>query len=203
MRPNAFSPRERAAIGAAITQKYQAVAQGAAGYFSYPVGKEGALALGYANEWLAPLPDEVLNAFCGVGNPFSLGKIAGGSVILDIGCGAGFDLHLAATLAGSQGHAFGVDLTYQMTARAVANLSRLATANASVVNGSGDSLPFSDDRFDVVISNGAINLSPAKPRLFAEIFRVLKPGGRLQFADIILDRELPPHLQANVESWSQ
>lgn len=203
MQPHAFSPPEKQAIGAAIQQKYQAVAQGAAGFFSYPVGREGALGLGYAKEWLEPLPEEILGAFCGVGNPFSLAEIPCGGVILDLGCGAGCDVSIAATLTGSQGHVQGIDVTYPMVARAKSNLSRLAIVNATVINGSGEQLPFADRCFDVVISNGAINLSPEKLQLFGEIHRVLKPGGRLQFADIILERELPPHLQSGVESWSQ
>lgn len=203
MRSNAFSETEKAAIKNAIKHKYQAVSSGAAGFFSYAVGKEGALLLGYEEKLLTPLPEKVLNAFCGVGNPFSLGTIAPGSVVLDIGCGAGFDLYVASTLTGNNGHVLGVDLTYLMAARAMANLSSLKVASANILNACGDKLPLVDNSFDVVISNGAINLSPEKPRLFAEIHRVLKPGGRLQFADIILDGDLPPHLSTGVESWSQ
>lgn len=191
------------AIGSAIQEKYQAVANGAAGFFSYAIGREGALRLGYAKEWLAPLPDEVLGSFCGVGNPFSLASIARGSIILDLGCGAGCDIAIATTLSGGLGHVHGIDFTYPMAARAKSNLSRLGIANATVSNGCGERLPFADRCFDVVISNGAINLSPEKPLLFKEVHRVLKPGGRLQFADIILERELPPHLRTSVESWSQ
>lgn len=203
MRDNAFSETEKAAIKEAIKHKYQAVADGAAGFFSYAVGKEGALRLGYDEKLLTPLADKVLNSFCGVGNPFSLGAIPPGSVILDIGCGAGFDLYVASTLTGGSGYVLGVDLTYPMAARALANLANLAVSNASIVNAYGDSLPLVDSSVDVVISNGAINLSPEKPKLFAEIHRVLKPGGRLNFADIILDGDLPPHLSSGVESWSQ
>jgi ubiquinone/menaquinone biosynthesis C-methylase UbiE len=203
LRSNAFSESEKAAIEDAIKNKYQAVSSGAAGFFSYAVGKEGALRLGYEEKLLNPLPEKVLNAFCGVGNPFSLGTIAPGSVVLDIGCGAGFDLYVASTLTGGNGHVFGVDLTYPMAARAMANLSSLTVDNANILNACGDRLPLVDNSFDVVISNGAINLSPEKPKLFAEIHRVLKPGGRLHFADIILDGNLPPHLSTGVESWSQ
>jgi arsenite methyltransferase len=200
---NAFSETEKAAIEDAIKHKYQAVAAGAAGFFSYAVGKEGALSLGYDEKLLSPLPEKMLNAFCGVGNPFSLGTIPPGSVVLDIGCGAGFDLYVASTLTGVSGHVFGVDLTFAMAARAVANLSSLTVDNANILNACGDRLPFIDNSVDLVISNGAINLSPEKPRLFAEIHRALKPGGRLHFADIILDGHLPAHLSAGVESWSQ
>lgn len=144
-----------------------------------------------------------MNSFCGVGNPFAVSPIKEGSVVLDIGCGAGFDLIVASRLTGDTGRVYGVDLTPEMVARAQANLAALGIKNAEVILISSEQLPFPDNSVDVVISNGVINLSPDKPRLFAEIYRVLKLGGRLQFADIILERELPPQLAAGVESWSQ
>ena len=124
-------------------------------------------------------------------------------MVLDIGCGAGFDVWIASRLIGEKGRAFGVDLTGEMVARAGANLERLQVTNAEIHQIESEDLPFDDQAFDVAISNGVINLSPDKPRLFAEIYRVLKTGGRLQFADIVLDKELPAHLAAGVESWSQ
>ncbi|MBU1568465.1 MAG: methyltransferase domain-containing protein [Proteobacteria bacterium] len=190
-------------IRVAINKKYAAVAASATGYFKYMVGKEGALQLGYSKELLDQIPESLLNSFCGVGNPLNIETIPGGSCILDIGCGAGFDLFAASRLTGATGRVFGVDLTPEMVARARANLTALQANTCEVLEISSESLPFSDQTFDVVLSNGVINLSPDKPNLFAEIRRVLKPGGRLQFADIILDKELPPHLAAGVESWSQ
>jgi ubiquinone/menaquinone biosynthesis C-methylase UbiE len=145
----------------------------------------------------------MLNSFCGVGNPFAIELIEEGCNVLDVGCGAGFDLYIASQLVGDQGSAFGVDLTEEMVDKARINLGNQQVKNAEVHQISSEKLPFSDGSIDVVISNGVINLSPDKSRLFAEIFRVLKPGGRLQFADIILEKELPPDLAASVESWSQ
>lgn len=145
----------------------------------------------------------MLNSFCGVGNPFAIELIEEGCTVLDVGCGAGFDLYIASQLVGDQGSAFGVDLTEEMVDKARINLANQQVKNAAVHLISSEKLPFSDGSVDVVISNGVINLSPDKSRLFAEIFRVLKPGGRLQFADIILEKELPPDLAASVESWSQ
>jgi ubiquinone/menaquinone biosynthesis C-methylase UbiE len=104
---------------------------------------------------------------------------------------------------GAQGNVFGVDLTEEMVDRARANLTLMQIKNAKIRLVSSENLPFENDTFDVVISNGVINLSPDKPGLFAEIYRVMKPGGRLQFADIILETKLPPHLATSVESWSQ
>lgn len=191
------------AIRTAIRKKYAAVAASAEGFFRYPVGRAGAELLGYDLELLAEMPDELLQSFCGVGNPFAIETIETGRTILDIGCGAGFDLAVACHLVGKQGKAYGVDLTREMVERAGGNLAALQLSNGEVLHVLSEQLPFADAAFDVVISNGVINLSPNKAQLFAEIFRVLKPGGRLQFADIILSRELPPHLTASVESWSQ
>ncbi len=145
----------------------------------------------------------MLQSFCGVGNPFAPAPIEKGSTVLDIGCGAGFDLIVASGLVGEQGKVFGVDLTEGMVARARENLAAMQIKNQEVYQVSSEQLPFADDTFEVVISNGVINLSPDKPYLFSEIYRVLKSGGRLQFADIILERELPADLVTSVESWSQ
>jgi SAM-dependent methyltransferase len=201
--PSAFSPEEKDMIRAAIRRKYAAVSSSAAGYFAYAVGKEGAERLGYAEALLAGIPADLMTSFCGVGNPFALAPIEPGSTILDIGCGAGFDVACAVRLTGASGRVHGVDLSPEMLERARANLAAMAVSNAEVSLISSEALPFSDGSFDTVISNGVINLSPDKPLLFAEIYRVLKPAGRLQFADVVLEKELPAHLAAGVESWSQ
>ena len=149
------------------------------------------------------IPSELLNSFCGVGNPFVIDRIEKGNTVLDIGCGAGFDLYIASRLVGAQGKVFGIDLTEEMVDRARANLAVMQIKNAKTRLVSSENLPFENETFDVVISNGVINLSPDKPNLFSEIHRVMKSGGKLQFADIILEKELPPHLATSVESWSQ
>jgi len=190
-------------IRAAIIKKYDAVSSSAAGSFSYAVGKEGALRLGYPQKLLEEIPEELLNAFCGVGNPLRGEQIPEASHVLDIGCGAGLDLYLASRMVGSAGRVVGVDLSRAMVARAHANLSTLQATNYEIIAVDSEILPFPDDSFDRVTSNGVINLSPDKAGFFSEIHRVLKPGSLLQFADIILDKELPAHLAAGVESWSQ
>lgn len=200
---SAFSADDKERIRAAIKKKYSAVSSSAEGYFKYPVGKAGAILLGYDTKILEDVPTEMLDSFCGVGNPFTIDRVEEGSTVLDIGCGAGFDLFVASQLAGPHGKVIGVDLTKEMMDRAQANLDLMDVKNYEMHHISSEQLPFSDNSFDVVISNGVINLSPDKPRIFAEIHRVLKKGGRLQFADIILERQLPAHLMASVESWSQ
>jgi len=190
-------------IRAAIKEKYSAVSASAEGYFSYPVGKAGADLLGYDEELLEEIPSELLNSFCGVGNPLLIDRIEKGDTLLDIGCGAGFDLYIASRLVGTEGNVFGIDLTEEMVNRARANLTLMQVKNADIRLVSSESLPFENDTFDVVISNGVINLSPDKPVLFEEIYRIMKPGGRLQFADIILETKLPSRLATSIESWSQ
>lgn len=173
------------------------------GKFKYLTGKEGAASLGYDKTILDDIPDALLSSFCGVGNPFSVDDIAMGSAILDIGSGAGFDLIVASRLTGPDGYAYGIDLTKEMVARAQQTIQSLGIDNIEVHHISSETIPFEDQRFDVVISNGVINLSPCKLELFKEIFRVLKPGGRMQFADMVLDRDLPAGMTSNLEAWSQ
>lgn len=149
------------------------------------------------------MPDEVLESFCGVGNPFSIGDVQQGESVLDIGCGAGFDLIVVHHKVGDTGMVCGVDLTEEMLAKAQRNFARLGLQDIETKQVSSEKLPYDDNTFDVVISNGVINLSPAKAELFAEIHRVLKPGGRLQFADIVLDTEASSAGATSFEAWAQ
>jgi SAM-dependent methyltransferase len=186
-----------------VRSKYSEVARSVSGKFAYPTGQEGARALGYDPALVDAAYPGLLESFCGVGNPFSLFPIQPGSIILDVGCGAGFDLYIAARLAGPGGKVHGVDLTEAMVARARENLQKAGIANAEVRQVESESLPFEDNAFDVVISNGVINLSPEKETLFREINRVLKPGGRFGFADVVLEQELPQGTAGSAEAWSQ
>ncbi len=145
----------------------------------------------------------MLESFCGVGNPFSLGKINPGSALLDFGCGAGFDLFVASKLVGDSGRVCGIDLTEEMVGRARENLTLAGITNFEVKKVDSEAIPYDDHSFDVIISNGVINLSPSKQTVFREIYRALKPRGKLQFADVILDSELPADLAGSAEAWSQ
>ncbi|MCT8136988.1 methyltransferase domain-containing protein [Anaerobacillus sp. CMMVII] len=185
----------------AITTKYAEISQSALGKFKYQTGKAGAISLGYDPNLLQNIPEETLNSFCGVGNPFSLGTIYAGDAVLDIGSGAGVDLHVACSLVGEEGLVFGIDITPEMVSKANASLEKVEL-NSKVVLGSSEAIPFPDETFDVVFSNGVLNLSPVKEQSFKEIYRVLKPGGRLQFADIVLKDSLPTEITGNVEAWS-
>lgn len=185
-----------------MRSKYSEVAQSASGKFAYPTGREGARALRYDPAFIDAALPELLESFCGVGNPFSLFTIQPGTLILDVGCGAGFDLYIAAQLTGTHGRVYGVDLTEAMVARACEHIQQADIENAEVLQVTSERLPFKDNTFDVVISNGVINLSPDKETLFREINRVLKPGGWFGFADVVMEQELPQGMSGSAEAWS-
>jgi arsenite methyltransferase len=193
--------QDPAAIKSAIRQKYAEVAVSAAGKFQYPTGREGAELLGYDRVLIQSAPPQLLGSFCGVGNPFSLGEIRRGSAVLDVGCGAGFDMYVASRLVGDQGRVCGIDLTDDMAFLARKNLAGISNVEIKTVD--AEHIPYPDHSFDVVISNGVINLSPAKQVTFKEIYRVLKPGGILQFSDVVLEKDLPASLAGSAEAWSQ
>ena len=144
-----------------------------------------------------------LRSFCGVGNPFTIAPLPRDARVLDFGCGARVDCYVASIKVGAAGSVIGVDMTPEMVATARETLQSIQTPNVHIKLIDGVHLPEEDETIDIVISNGVINLATNKRNLFREIFRVLKPGGRLQFADIILEKELPPHLAVGVESWTQ
>jgi arsenite methyltransferase len=187
----------------AIRSKYAEVSVSAEGKFQYLVGKEGAQALGYDHTVIETAPAEFFESSCGVGNPFSLGTIRPGSTLLDFGCGAGFDLFVASKLVGEKGRVFGIDLTEEMVQKARKNLTLAGVVNFEVKKVDSDIIPYDDNFFDMVISNGVINLSPHKEITFKEIYRVLKLNGKLQFADVMLENELPAELACSAEAWSQ
>ena len=173
------------------------------GKFEYPTGRAGAKGLGYDPVFISEASPSLLKSFCGVGNPFSLGAIEPGATVLDIGNGAGFDLYVASRLAGETGRVCGIDLTREMVDMARQNLAESGLTNIEVTHVSSEKIPYDDNTFDTVISNGVINLSPCKQELFQEIFRVLKKNGKLQFADVVLEKELPGALAGSPEAWSQ
>lgn len=189
-------------IQAAVCRKFGEAAHSAEGKFKYPTGRAGAIALGYDPPVVGDMPDEIFESFCGVGNPFSLGPINPGEVILDVGCGAGFDLIVASRFVGTTGRVCGIDLTPEMVERAQTNLRRAGVSNGAIHLAGSEAIPYDDSTFDVVISNGVLNLSPLKERSFQEIYRVLKPNGRLQFADIVLQLDLPAGMINSLEAWS-
>ena len=190
-------------IEAGIRDKYRKVAENQQGLFAYPTGRAGMEAQKYDPRLISALPEVVISSYCGVGNPFSLGPINKGDVILDIGCGAGVDTILAAMMAGPTGKAAGIDIVPEMLQRATSNLGMTGLKNVSFMKTSGEDLPFEDAEFDVVISNGVINLIPDKAALLKEVMRVLKPGGRLMVADQVATGNVSKDLKARLANWFQ
>lgn len=177
--PCGESPEEQ------VRQLYSQLALHPQQDFGWLRGKENAKNLGYDQKWLDQIPDAVWESAAAVGNPFSIGPIHFGEKIVDLGCGAGADLCIAALLVGNTGQVFGIDLTPAMVEKARSNIELMHLTNAQVELGDFLNLPLEDNRVDVVISNGAINLSPKQACVFREIMRVLKPNGRLYLADMI------------------
>ena len=162
---------------------------------------EVAVAL-YSNHELALVPEGATAAALGVGNPVRRAGLVAGERVLDLGCGAGIDTLLAARLVSPGGRAIGLDTLPEMLAQAEANARDGAIVNVEWLRGELESIPLPDTSVDVAISNGVLNLSPRKGRAMSEIFRVLRAGGRISLADIVLDEELPPEVMTDPDAWA-
>jgi SAM-dependent methyltransferase len=171
--------------------------------FIFPTGRGWAEDLGYPQPELSKVPEASVQSFAGVANPHVLGRIEEGSTVLDLGCGAGTDLLIAAQMVGPEGHVIGVDMTPGMLKLAMASAREMGVADRVELHESLiESLPLPDAEVDVVISNGVIDLIPDKDAVFAEIDRVLKPGGRLQFADVVIHTEVSEDARKRIDLWT-
>lgn len=186
-----------------IREKYVQVAAAPERLFTYPTGKAGLEGLGYPPDLLEDLPEAVAASYCGVGNPFSLGQIKEGDVVLDIGCGAGVDVIMARKMVGSTGKVIGVDLVHDMIERAKTNIEETDLEDIVLIEDSVENLEFPDASFDAVISNGVFNLIPDKEGTISRAFQVLKPGGRLMIADQVMIDELQKDLKTRLDTWFQ
>ena len=167
----------------------------------FPTGRGWAEDLDYPPE-LAAVPDTAVASYAGVANPFSLGRLEPGERVVDLGCGAGTDTLVAALMVGPEGHVTGIDMTPEMLARARRAADELGVENVELVEAEVERLPLADESVDVVISNGVIDLVPDKDAVFAEIYRVLRPGGRMQVADVTLQRPVSEEGKRNIDLWT-
>ncbi len=170
--------------------------------FIFPTGRTWAADLGYPEPELSRIPDTAVESFAGVANHWVLGRVGEGSVVLDLGCGAGTDLLIAAQMTGPSGRAIGVDMTAAMLDGARASATEMGIENVELHESLIESLPLDDASVDLVISNGVIDLIPAKDAVFDEIDRVLRPGGRLQIADVVIHKEVSEDARKNIDLWT-
>jgi arsenite methyltransferase len=170
--------------------------------FIFPTGRAWAQELGYPEPELSRVPDATVESFAGVANHWLLGPIESGSVVLDLGSGAGTDLLIAAQMTGPTGRVIGVDMTASMLDRARASADEMGLGNVELHEGLIESVPLDDASVDVVISNGVIDLVPDKDAVFDEIDRVLRPGGRLQLADVVVHHEVSEDARKRIDLWT-
>jgi arsenite methyltransferase len=185
-----------------IQKTYTGVATDLEQAFIFPTGRGWAHELGYPEPELTRVPEATVASFAGVANHWLLGGIEPGSVVLDLGCGAGTDLLIAAQMTGPSGRAIGVDMTPSMLERARASARQMGIDHLELHESLIEDLPLDDGSVDVVISNGVIDLVPDKDAAFDEIDRVLRPGGRLQLADVVIHHEVSEDARARIDLWT-
>jgi arsenite methyltransferase len=184
-----------------IKKTYSSVSEQPEQDFIFPTGRTWAEDLDYPDE-LANVPEAAVESFAGVANPWQLGRLNPGECVLDLGSGAGTDSLVAAQMVGKQGHVTGIDMTRAMLAKARSAAAEMSLSNVEFVEGEAERLPFPGEGFDVVISNGVIDLIPDKDAVFAELFRVLRPGGRLQIADVTIQNPVSEEGRRNIDLWT-
>ncbi len=170
--------------------------------FHFHTGRLLARILGYQEGWLAGIPEGSIESFAGTGNPFRLGELHPGERIVDVGCGAGIDSLIAARMVGSDGEVIGVDMTPEMLEKARRSSEEASLAQVKFLRGYAEDLPVPDGWADVIISNGVLNLMPDKSATLSEMHRVLKPGGRLQIGDILVQKAVPESAKQKIELWT-
>ncbi len=185
-----------------ISREYADVADDPGRGYHFNTGQAALEMNGYEPAWVEEIPDAMIESFSGMGNPFAMGLPKDGEYVVDIGSGAGLDAAIAARAVGTAGHVIGVDMTHEMLEKAGAGAAALGLDQLEFRHGFAESLPVPDGWADLVISNGVVNLSPDKDRVFAEIFRALRPGGRIQIADITVERPVPEGAKRDIDLWT-
>jgi arsenite methyltransferase len=186
----------------AIREEYAEVAANPERGFHFHTGRPLARMLEYADEWLEGLPESSIESFAGTGNPFSLGELRPGESVADVGCGAGIDSLIAAKKVGPDGRVIGVDMTPSMLEKARQGAKEAGLKNVEFREGYAEELPIVDGWADVVISNGVLNLMPDKSAALEEVSRVLKPNGRLQIGDILVQKVVPESAKRKIDLWT-
>jgi arsenite methyltransferase len=195
---------KREFIFKAVCEMYSDVALHPGKTFHFPTGRMACLFVGYPAAQLDLLPATAVESFAGVGYPFAAGVVGDGDVVLDIGSGSGTDTLLCSTLTGGRGgKVYGLDMTGAMLEKLHSNIAAMGVTHVQPIEGNAEEIPLPDASVDVVTSNGVLNLVPDKPRAFAEIARVLKPGGRLQIADIALENPVSDKARTDPKLWAE
>ena len=190
-------------IKKAVTDMYTVVAEAPSTPMHFPIGREACLLAGYSEQQISGLPQETLVSFAGVGCPFSADVIRPGHTVLDIGSGSGTDVLISSRLVGDSGRVIALDLTPAMRNKLQETLEKNGIRNAEILQGDAEQIPLPDESVDVVTSNGVLNLVADKRRAIAEIFRVLKPGGAVQIADIVIANPVTPDCEDDPKLWAE
>ena len=200
--PQMFASPDVDKLRDAVQAEYTVVAREPQRGFHFHTGRRLAKIVEYESSWLEGIPEQSVESFAGTGNPFRAGALLVGERVIDVGCGAGLDSLIAAKMVGATGHVIGVDMTPAMLERARAAASQGNIANVEFREGYGEALPVPSGWADVVISNGALNLMPNKVAALSEMARVLKTGGRLQVADILVQRAVSDEAKRDIDLWT-
>lgn len=186
----------------AIQDEYRVVAENPAQGFHFHTGRKLTRIVGYRDEWLEGVSETAIETFAGTGNPFAMGEMASGEKVVDIGSGGGIDSLIAARMVGPEGSVVGIDMTPAMLDKARTAAQETVLHNVDFRQAYMEELPISDNWADVVISNGVLNLTPDKSKVLKEMYRVLRPGGRLQVGDIMVNREVPEGAKREIDLWT-
>jgi arsenite methyltransferase len=199
----AFVGDKKELIFKAVSEMYTDVARHPSRQFHFPTGRPACLSVGYPQAQLDAIPEMAVESFAGVGYPYVVGAIQRGDHVLDIGSGSGTDVLIASTLVGPQGKVIGLDITGAMLEKARENAKKMGAFHVEFVEGNAEMIPLPDASIDSVTSNGVLNLVPDKPRAFGHIFRVLRPGGRIQISDIVLGKPIKAESRLDPQLWAE